>query len=116
MGERNIKELITKNDAKDKEVLSSAFEAIKLAIFVLLIVFVIFMVPFIFPILSNILIKWNIIEDIEQLEKYIHLFKGFNTLIIIGFIIFIIHESNIHFSDIFSNIFNRDFAIKIGDK
>lgn len=116
MGESNIKELITKKGAKDKKLLVNVYETIKLAIFVLLTVFVIFMLPFIYPILSNVLVKWNVIEGIEQLEKYVYLFRGFNILIIIGFIIFIIHESSIHFSDIFSNIFNRDFAIKIGDK
>lgn len=116
MGERNIKELITKNDAKDKGTLVNIFEAIKLAVLILFIVVIIFMVPFIFPVLSTALIRWNVIDNIEQLEKYMHLFKGFNILIIIGIIIFMMHESDISFSEVFRNILNRDFSFKFGEK
>lgn len=74
------------------------------------------MMPFIYTITANVLIRCGIIESIEQLEKCNQIFKNFNIIIIIAFAILIMYESKVSISDIINRISaNFDFLYKKGD-
>lgn len=74
------------------------------------------MLPFIYPIWGNCLISLNIIESVEQIQRYNDIFKYFNIALMIMVFILLIYNSKISVSDIIDKIAsNFDFSYKKGD-
>lgn len=108
-----IKELQEKIATKEK---NNIGENIKQAYLITMCIIIIFSLPFIYTIFANILVKNQIIESIEQLEKCNNIFFGFNILLVVAFIILILYECNISPADIFNKIIsNLDISFKKGD-
>lgn len=108
-----IKELQKNTEAKEKKEILGKVEVVLTAIGC---VFIVFMMPFIYTIVANILIRLGAIESIEQLEQCNKIFRNFNIIIIVSFAILIMYESKVSISDIINRISaNFDFLYKKGD-
>lgn len=108
-----IKEIQEKIVTKEK---TNIWENIKLAYVITMCIIIIFSLPFIYTIFANILIKNQIIESIEQLEKCNNIFVAFNILLVVAFIILILYECNVSPTYIFNKIIsNLDISYKKGD-
>lgn len=108
-----IKEIQEKIVTKEK---TNICENIKLAYVITMCIIIIFSLPFIYTIFANILIKNQIIESIEQLEKCNNIFVAFNILLVVAFIILILYECNVSPTYIFNKIIsNFDISYKKGD-
>lgn len=72
--------------------------------------------PFIYPIIANILIRYNIIRDLEQIKEYINIFSPYNLWLMIVSMIFLKHYFGISFSEFIEKITtNVDLSLKKGE-
>lgn len=111
----DIKELETIEKNKKIYVRNFIYLIKKITFALICVLFILFF-SFIYPMVSNFLISQKIIENIEQLEKYIGIFKGFNVLTIIIIVLLIIHENDISIPELMQKLFsNFDLSLKNKD-
>lgn len=74
------------------------------------------MFPFIYPIIANILIHFEIIDNLEQIKEYINIFNPYNLWLMVVCIIFLKHYFGISFSEIIEKVTtNVDLSLKRGE-
>lgn len=83
---------------------------------VLFFIFIILVIPFIYPLISNLLIHFGFIQNINEIKEYLGIFGIYNILLIALILFGIKHYFEISFSEILEKFTtNIDFSLKRGD-